>query len=375
MKTLYLHIGTPKTASTAIQNFCFENREVMQKHGYFYPIMDFSFSHVSKYRNGHFLDCWIKDEENQRVFEKEDAILDEGLDKIIEFFEEHDTIVLSDESIWNRGFYLECKCWQRLKERLIDKGITVKVIVYLRRQDEFIFSWWNQQIKEGWAKESWEELINGKKYIRLNYYDEIAHISEYVGKENIIVRIFDKTQFTGGTIYSDFMDAIHLEYSEEYNVTKSIRNESFSKNCVEIKRVLNIVQGSDDSQNEYFRKLLTDISANNTTDRSFGMFSEEEMLQFMELYREGNCRVAKEYLGREGELFDLTYHEQDKWDIHNEQMYRDIIQFFGTTTLYLLEENARLRSHVNNILFKIKHPVKAVNKKIKRTYQKNNRHK
>ena len=31
MRTLYVHIGTPKTATTSIQMFCVENQKVLNK--------------------------------------------------------------------------------------------------------------------------------------------------------------------------------------------------------------------------------------------------------------------------------------------------------------------------------------------------------
>lgn len=37
MKTLYLHIGTTKTATTSIQRFLEENKDVLQKYGYCFP--------------------------------------------------------------------------------------------------------------------------------------------------------------------------------------------------------------------------------------------------------------------------------------------------------------------------------------------------
>ena len=53
-------------------------------------------------------------------------------------------------------------CWERLKEGFKGKEIAVKVIVYLRRQDDFLFSWWNQQVKEGMLASSvlsWGEVV------------------------------------------------------------------------------------------------------------------------------------------------------------------------------------------------------------------------
>ena len=41
MRTLYVHIGTPKTATTSIQMFCVENQKVLNKQSYSYPLLDF----------------------------------------------------------------------------------------------------------------------------------------------------------------------------------------------------------------------------------------------------------------------------------------------------------------------------------------------
>ena len=34
MKTLYLHIGTPKTGTTSIQHFCYDNMNRLSEEGY-----------------------------------------------------------------------------------------------------------------------------------------------------------------------------------------------------------------------------------------------------------------------------------------------------------------------------------------------------
>ena len=47
MRTLYVHIGTPKTATTSIQMFCVENQKVLNKQSYSYPLFFFFYSHVA----------------------------------------------------------------------------------------------------------------------------------------------------------------------------------------------------------------------------------------------------------------------------------------------------------------------------------------
>ena len=46
MKTLYIHIGCPKTATTSIQYFCNENKEILSKNGVYFPIVEYIVNNV-----------------------------------------------------------------------------------------------------------------------------------------------------------------------------------------------------------------------------------------------------------------------------------------------------------------------------------------
>lgn len=55
MKTLYIHIGCPKTATTSIQYFCNENKENLAKHGVYFPAFEQILPDINPFRNAHFL--------------------------------------------------------------------------------------------------------------------------------------------------------------------------------------------------------------------------------------------------------------------------------------------------------------------------------
>ena len=74
MRTLYLHIGTPKTATTSIQMFCVDNESVLKKLGYSYPILNFKFPKVEKRRNGHFLVGGTKKADGTKNIEKDEQL-------------------------------------------------------------------------------------------------------------------------------------------------------------------------------------------------------------------------------------------------------------------------------------------------------------
>ena len=94
MRTLYVHIGTPKTATTSIQMFCVENQKVLNKQSYSYPLLDFVYPHVAHRRNGHFLVGWVYKPGGQEDVEKEQELWENGLAMIHREFEKYDNVIL-----------------------------------------------------------------------------------------------------------------------------------------------------------------------------------------------------------------------------------------------------------------------------------------
>lgn len=367
-KTLYLHIGMPKTATTAIQHFCRDNREEFHKYGYEYPMFEFEYANVGMWRNGHFLLGNVNQAQGNRDFEAEEKIFLEAFEQIQEEFETYDNIILSDEGVWNHGFRLGGMCWNRLQRELEKDMFTVKVIVYLRRQDEFVYSWWNQIVKTGLRKTSvitWEEMIRRLPVVQLDYYGTLEKIAEIVGKENIIVRRFDRSQFAGQMIQADFLQAVGLEFSEEYQIQEEISNVSLTKNCNEIKRILNSLPQLDQKGNDFFRAQLREFSRQSAEDKKCGMMSRQELKEFMSKYEEGNRRIAREYLGGEEWLFEEDYQVEEKWNPRNLDMIEDIVKLFGTSTLSLMRRNEELECQMSDLKYKLNHPFQTVGNRVK----------
>lgn len=148
MKTLYLHIGTTKTATTSIQRFLEENKDVLQKYGYCFPDSLHVYPRANKRRNAHFLVAKVWDADGSRNQSKEKEYFEEGLQQIRTAFGTYDHVILTDESIWHALSYSKKSLLQELKKEADEQKYQIKVIVYLRRQDGLLISRWNQEVKQ-----------------------------------------------------------------------------------------------------------------------------------------------------------------------------------------------------------------------------------
>ena len=115
MKTLYLHIGTPKTGTTSLQHFCTENAEILQQKGYMYPLFPHKFKKTNIMRNAFFLSYKAYHQDGSRNMIEEESIYRQGMDFVLNTFRNTDNIILSDEAIWNvvckRG---KAALWEKL---------------------------------------------------------------------------------------------------------------------------------------------------------------------------------------------------------------------------------------------------------------------
>lgn len=374
MKTLYIHIGTPKTGSSAIQSFLCQNREVLTQKGFCYPEFPFRYDYVSKRRNGYFL--------HAEGLGNKGSGFEEGMDIIRASFEKYPNVILSDEGIWYENSKWHKKLFKIMKER----GYQVKLVVYLRRQDEFLISKWNQILKTASykykdkfdglenAEDMWKTFLQKSLKDSTMHYDEhLKKLEDIYGRENILVRRYDRKYFPEDSICADFLQTVGLKLTEEYKAAQIMVNPSLSQNTAEIQRILNTVlteseedDMEDDSNMQFFRKILLSYSELSKKAYPCSMFSEEEAKEFMERYSEGNRKIAKEYFGEE-ELFSPVDHTKLKWEKNSPNMQDDIIRFMGITCIHFLEENRKIRRELQELkLFKskVRHPIHALGQKL-----------
>lgn len=358
MNTLYIHIGTTKTGTTAIQSFCIDNQEVLNKKGYYYPLFPYRYTAVSERRNAHFL---IAEDYKNRA-----GAFREGMDRIIELFQTYPNVILSDEGIWSANYEQRMGMWKALREESKEHNFQVKIIVYLRRQDTHLISGWNQMVKSGFSQgavTSWSDYSGDRTLInKMNYGTRLKKLAKMWGRENIKVRRFEPKRFIDGSIYADFLKNIDLELTDEYQIAQSVRNVRLAGNTHEIQRILNGMTGMNRTYHGFFRRALLTYAEKSGEEYPCEMFSKEEAQEFMERYREENSIVSDLFFDGE-ELFEMNWKDIPKWEKDNPHMQDDMIRFMGACCMQLIDDNRKLKEEIKELKAMIRHPFKGIGKR------------
>lgn len=310
--TLLLHIGMPKTGTTALQGFLFFNRSKLEKYGWCYPIMNegeigyWERWEAERCGNGHGIydALLVNDAQNE---------WDKGIEIILKHLKDKN-VILSTEDIyenWTGKFIASMK----------EKFENIKVVIYLRRQDRAIESRYNQWVKGSIIYKPFKEYIESEPLPDnyLDYKEKLDTISQIIGRENLIVRVYEKQQLTENDTIKDFLSILGIPSDQDDWEKGHAGNGSLQGNYLEIKRLLNSVlyvdglMGNEDSLHEWsYWKVKTDL-ANVCTELSesfsqekgeTGLFTVDERKEFLQKFASGNEEIARKYLHREeGILF------------------------------------------------------------------------
>ena len=303
--TLMIHLGTPKTGTSALQKFLADNAEKLKEKGWCYPDLEKDWATINLRKdynlakNGGLIKFSLA--EKWPEWEKD------VLWKIIYNYLKHYNVILSDEGLWSYPGLDFSDIINELRNRYEN----VKIICYFRRQDLYIESKWNQDVKAGFYDGSVLEYFEIKKE-EFDYKQRLGQLSKLFGRENVIVRVYEKGQFGGERrdITSDFLDACKIDNTWEEIKFPGHVNERIDSDVLGLKHLFNKKYSEEtakigiqsDSQVS-IGKCFLDMKLNESSSK-LGYISTELRKTFMDKYEADNAYIAREYLGRNnGTLF------------------------------------------------------------------------
>jgi hypothetical protein len=298
-----LHVGPGKTGTSSIQFFLAGNRERLARLGVLYPESPGRVRHTqlglfvkpedelpsvpSWHRQKHSDPAKFRQAFRRRMFREIDAA---GLPRVL----------FSDEAL----FHSSERALHRLR-RFTDRiAGRVRLVSYLRRQDDHFISRYQQMVKTGevlrldeWVQRDWSHIYDYDARIR--GYQRVLEPAAFV------VRRFEAGHFVGGSLHQDFLDAAGIDVRAEDLDPVPDRNESLDAESVEFLRLLNLHQVESEGatvrliDNRHLLARLAELSTGPVLT-----LPEPLLDDFMARWAESNSAVARRCLGDDtGELF------------------------------------------------------------------------
>lgn len=295
MTRLFLHIGIAKSGTSAIQHFLFNNRELLASHHVYYPTAGLFVAAKAHHYLSHKWGSW----RNTKYLTGVD--FDAEWQKLERFIAGHEGVhIVSSEGFSVRSVLPE-------KEDLVPyvrdvlRDVDMRIVVYLRPQDEWVESMYKQMVGDGRMKRTFRSFLDDLP--RELDFDYLLKIWEAgFSRQNIIVLRYARSQFANGDVASDFLRALSIPPIAGLVRTERDVNPSLDDITAQLLRVLG------QSNRGRIGKRLTHLSSRLfgglTPPESLRLSSPEQRRMIRERYASSNAQVAERYFPGEGtELF------------------------------------------------------------------------
>lgn len=190
-----VHCGLPKTGSTSIQKMLFENRNEFSSEGTVIPV-------YGRTTPGHRKLVVSRAATKNFKPRKLDALISELkecrsklADALKEAKSKSSPIILSSESFADRGSF---DSTIELREIIAKGGGDIRALAYIRPPLQHMPSSIQQEAKNYSRNSSLKSRI-------FAHIERVALVHKLFGKDNVELRIFDKSTLTEGDVVSDFV--------------------------------------------------------------------------------------------------------------------------------------------------------------------------
>ena len=323
-KKIVLHLGANKTGSSAVQRFLALNVAALREQGIIVP--DAQFRVADSVQGAHVFSF-------EQLFRAENGreLLEDAIAGIHRAAPEATTILLSAENL------AASQKAPALFEQLSETH-DIRAIIYVRRQDDYILSAWQQWNSKvltdfwAWALASVGTLGNWRHY--LERWETV------VPRQSITVRVFERDRLEGGDVIADFHRLLGTSLPlDQLAYPDSIVNPSFSH------AVMDLVKGNDlifeNVHDNGFYNLVSSL----TGDR-FVKKGRESSLTFkqrtalLQRYAPSNRWVRDHYFPQGPDELFMAPRPSDYDYLTSEQIEQQKFEFL-VTMLYRMHKDGR----------------------------------
>lgn len=302
--TLYLHIGPSKTGTSTLQEFLKSNRAALAARGYRTPAL------ISA-RNHHAVADMVLDPQAENDVRRPDRL--RATERLVawqaqfqaafraeaETWPQEDNVVMSSEHMAKLTRPGEVA---RLRDLLAPLGHEIRIVAYLRPQDQMFVSSYSERVKGGLrAPLVAGPGLAGPAYA--NYKAVLAPWAAAFGKDALRLGIFERSQMRDNDLISDFCRLIGLDDLAGLEVAP-LQNPALDIHTLAFMQALGAHFPKQAGKRiKARRKQITTVLETLSGGPKLRL-SQAEALQLRAQYAQVNGFVAREYLGRaEDDLF------------------------------------------------------------------------
>lgn len=283
---LILHAGIHRTGTTSLQRFLVDNRDALASRGIHFPGYD-------------------KDHQKLAWAIKRGDADHRDVEAILDPYGETGTAILSAEDF---AIHQDLTWVKALAKRY-----EVHLIMYLRRQDHWIMSWYNQHVKWPFARrksqmDPQEFLATIDDFHWLDYEATLGLWADAVGEAGVHVGVLEKGAVEDTT--RDFLTRLGVA-EDGLDFTRDRQNDALPVQTLEIARHLGLF---DMRPRRRMRVLQALRAAHGDKPGAAGtVYSPAERRGILEKYAPSNRAVAQRYLGCEELFNEAPPADDDPW--------------------------------------------------------------
>jgi hypothetical protein len=306
---IIIHIGTHKTGTSSIQNFCASNIKNLQQDGVAYPLGTIGA------RNVNFIGSWLA----KGNFNSVEMFLNSAVHKAE--VSGCKTLLLSAESFYAMTtffFFFSGKpvddYWINEKNIIstlssILKKHDVKIHCFLRRQDKFYESLYNQMVKQaaGYSS-SIRDFIHEAKELG-DYASHLDLWERAFGKENIVLHGFDDRQ--SELVQYFFRYCLNINQVDHYLPPGTPVNVRLDNDAIAFKRIINKLEipiAEKYVVSREFARISRDMRSDRKKEET--LLSYVERIKLIKKYIQGNRLLSRyQHVGCRLDLFEVPIKE------------------------------------------------------------------
>jgi len=324
---LIVHIGTHKSGSTTIQNFLRENSDyLLDNHGLkFIDLNDYDFLYKL---------MTAEAPENQ-IIQHLSSLLAEGVEKGIDKY-----IVSSEAFSGNPDIYYSNN---EVIVEMLKKSTTLfnstKIIVFLRRQDEFLQSLYIQKVQQGGSLKP-DQFYQPDSANALDWNLFLEPFKNSFGKNNTHAIPYDRLLFSKHSISQPFLEEVGIDTSSEKIIPEKTENVSLSESALKIAMLAN--PSLDPHQQRLFREALQLVS-NKGVIREHGVFDQELKMSIVNQYDQSNQKLAQEYFTK----YQMSNFSEPIFSDSDNNIEEEIIKTFSLLSAHIISKQEELEKLIN----------------------------